>query len=194
MSKATLTVPRQLTAELGVADTPAAVHTLPDVQIQVEETRPRSEGSLATTIATGLVGRLLCCCCLSSEARGRLQSCVASVIRMALCVMKLMPILDLVTDFATFQTYMMQGWYELALVIFGIILATWRFLTVYSALTPKPTPGNIAIIYMPGALHLFWERLTFDGDEDEMAKRAWKQEPAKAVVARQRRRSSTLLG
>ena len=87
MSKATLTVPRQLTAELGVADTPAAVHTLPDVQIQVEETRPRSEGSLATTIATGLVGRLLCCCCLSSEARGRLQSCVASVIRMALCVL-----------------------------------------------------------------------------------------------------------
>ena len=113
--------------------------------------------------------------------RGRFQSCVASVIRMALCVLKLMPILDLVTDFATFQTYMMQGWYELALVIFGIILATWRFLTVYSALTPKPTPGNIAIIYMPGALHLFWERLTFDGDEDEMAKRAWKQEPAKAV-------------
>ena len=94
---------------------------------------------------------------------------------------KLMPILDLVTDFATFQTYMMQGWYELALVIFGIILATWRFLTVYSALTPKPTPGNIAIIYVPGALHLFWRRLTFDGDGDEMAKSAWKQEPAKAV-------------
>ena len=66
--------------------------------------------------------------------------------------MKLMPILDLVTDFATFQTYMMQGWYELALVVFGIILATWRFLTVYSALTPKPSTGTFAVLKALGTM------------------------------------------
>ena len=106
---------------------------------------------------------------LSKEARVKLRKnavCGGAFVSMLIGVASLLPIFDLISDLAAFNQFQFNGQHKWALVLLLILVANWRFLTIYAALTPRPSLSTIAILYTPFALHLFWERVTKSDDDD----------------------------
>ena len=100
-----------------------------------------------------------------------------------LAVFALMPIIDLVSDLGSFNSLMNTAHYAEACVIMAILFLNWRFVTLYSALTPEPTFASVNLLYCPLAFHLGFDSImgVRTGDADVRA-----QLYAEAVEARRR--------
>ena len=99
-------------------------------------------------------------------------------------VKPLLPVLDIVSDLNAGVQILMNGYvYSLTAITFILVLS-WRFLLIYSALTPKPTVGKVAALYFPGALLPQWDFIhkSDDGDGKDQKEDEKAPAPAEAVT------------
>ena len=90
----------------------------------------------------------------SDDNQGLVHSARATVVRIVKFVAKyvgaiisLSTVLDMISDLNASVQIMMNGYiYSLTAVVFILVLS-WRFLLVFSALTPKPSVAKVALKY-----------------------------------------------
>ena len=77
-----------------------------------------------------------------------------------LAVLALMPIIDFVSDLGAFNSLMNTEHYSEACVVMVILLLNWRFVAIYSALTPELSLTSVNLLYCPFAFHIFFAAIS----------------------------------
>lgn len=80
-------------------------------------------------------------------------------VRACLAVAALLPILGLVSDLTALNSFQANHQHFFSSILLLILYANWRFMTIYAAVTPRPSLVNILIVYMPFLVHFFWDTL-----------------------------------
>ena len=103
---------------------------------------------------------------LASSTSDETKSFFSGILRKVRGALSLLPIFDTITDLAAFIQFQYHGQHGWALVLFSILVANWRFTTVFAALTPRPSLRAVFVLYIPFLLLPMWTSLLMnEGDE-----------------------------
>ena len=104
-------------------------------------------------------------------------------------VLALLPILEPISDVIVINQLIGQTYYLAAVVLFCVLLAHWRFCTVYSALTPTASWHAVFALYCPFAILPMWGKVAgkevSDEDLEVLYTEAGIASPAKRVCNEQ---------
>ena len=91
--------------------------------------------------------------CLPCIRTTDIEPC-ADILRYFLAPLALLPIFDLLSDLAAFIEFVSAGQAGYAIILMVILVLNWRFVTIYAALTPRPSPVAVVIMFIPFLLHI----------------------------------------
>lgn len=78
---------------------------------------------------------------------------------------RLLPILDMISDVWTLETYIKNEWIWSSCIASAVLYMNWRFATIYAAIHVRPTFSKVLMIYIPFAVLPCWASvMASDGD------------------------------
>ena len=110
-----------------------------------------------------------------------------------IAVFALLPILDPVSDLSVFNQLVSRSYFISAAILLLALIANWRFVVVYTALTPTPTRRSLAVMFCPFAMFVHWSDImgkeVTDEDLDILYEEAGLASPSPMKQPRARRAS-----